>query len=393
MMTLDVLPGESRGYWKHHAPGKWFKQAKASGKVNNIRANLLFDSGAEISILNIAIARKVGCQINTSEKQECVGIGEAVYTTEGRTKIKITLNGVLVYFFNVWVGSMAGQDVLLGMDFMVPAGIRLDMADGTICLPDEVRIHLTGRKTLYSGHVSEVKLGQYVNLPATKYVEVPLKKVTSDQWKLWMTRGDRWVTTMIQGHGHRQFLRVTNVSDKDLILHEDTKLGIWLSKDRVPRAQGFVSVGSRRYAEWKNLAYQATTDEEDPETTQEEVYQGPMVEKPQYATPHKMLLRTGTQVPVINAVHESVMRDPESLPSDQESGGEALDRGQPSRASMGNEVSSKDRTDMERVHPEEGPQVHPEEGPPVHPEEGPPVHPEEGPPATQRRVHRSSRLK
>ena len=126
-------------------------------------------------------------------------------------------------------------------------------------MPDEVRIQLTGRKTLYSGHISEVKLGHYVNLPATKYVEVPLKKVTSDQWKLWMTRGDRWVTTMIQGHGNRQFLRVTNVSDKDLILHEDTKLGIWLAKDRVPRAQGFVSVGSRRYAEWKNLAYQAST--------------------------------------------------------------------------------------------------------------------------------------
>ena len=50
VMMLELLPGESRGYWKHHAPGKWFKQAKAYGKVNNMRANLLFDSGAEISI-------------------------------------------------------------------------------------------------------------------------------------------------------------------------------------------------------------------------------------------------------------------------------------------------------------------------------------------------------
>ena len=99
VMTLELLPGESRGYWKHHAPGKWFKQAKASGKVNNIRANLLFDSGAEVYILDIAFARKAGCQIDTSKKQECVGIGEAVYTTEGQTKVKVTLNGVLVYFF------------------------------------------------------------------------------------------------------------------------------------------------------------------------------------------------------------------------------------------------------------------------------------------------------
>ena len=315
-MMLELLPGESRGYWKHHAPGKWFKQAKAYGKVNNMRANLLFDSGAEISILDIAFARKAGCQIDKSEIQECIGIGEAVYATEGKTKVKLTLNGVLVYIFDVWVGSMAGQDAILGMDFMVPAGIRLDMAEGTLCLPDEVRIQLAGRKTLYSGSMSEVKLGQYVNLPATKYVEVPLKRSLSDQWKLWITRGDRWVTTMVQGRGQYRFLRVTNVSDKDLILHDDTKLGIWLAKDQVPRAQGFVSVGSRRYAEWQNLAYQATTDEEDPEPSREEEYQGPMVERPQYMMPKKILSRPGTQVPVINAVHGVTTKGPEPVSSD-----------------------------------------------------------------------------
>ena len=122
VMTLDLLPGESRGYWKYHAPGKWFKQSKASGKVNNIRANLLFDSGAEVSILDIAFARKVGCQIDTSERQECVGIGEAVYTTEGRTKVKITLNGVLVYLFDVWVGSMVGQDAIWVWILWCPQG-------------------------------------------------------------------------------------------------------------------------------------------------------------------------------------------------------------------------------------------------------------------------------
>lgn len=44
--------------------------------------------------------------------------------------MQITLS-VLVYLFDVWVGSMVSQDALL--DFMVPAGIRLDMADGNVC--------------------------------------------------------------------------------------------------------------------------------------------------------------------------------------------------------------------------------------------------------------------
>lgn len=52
------------------------------------------------------------------------------------------------------------------------------------------------------------------------------------------------------------------MGDKVFILYNDNKIGTWLPKDIVPRAQGFVSVGSRRYSEWQNLAYLATTDEE-----------------------------------------------------------------------------------------------------------------------------------
>ena len=75
-MELVLAPGESRGYWKYHTPNKWFKQAKVVGKINNEKATLLLDSGAEISILDTTFARKVGCVIDENQKQECVGIGE-----------------------------------------------------------------------------------------------------------------------------------------------------------------------------------------------------------------------------------------------------------------------------------------------------------------------------
>ena len=55
---------------------------------------------------------------------------------------KITLNGSLVYYFDVWVGDQVGQEAILEMEFMVPAGIRLELADGTVCLLEEVRFHL-----------------------------------------------------------------------------------------------------------------------------------------------------------------------------------------------------------------------------------------------------------
>ena len=111
---------------------------------------MLFDSGAEVSIIDTTFAHKVGCVIDENQKQECVGIGESAYMTIGRTKIKVTLAGSLVYYCDIWVGDQVGQEAMLGMDFMVPAGIRLDLADGTLCLPDEVRIHLAGRRPPYN---------------------------------------------------------------------------------------------------------------------------------------------------------------------------------------------------------------------------------------------------
>ncbi|GMF41574.1 unnamed protein product [Phytophthora fragariaefolia] len=160
--VLDLLPGESRGYWKQHAPGKWFRQAKIHGKINNEKAILLLDTGAEVSIVDTAFARKVGCYIDRSQSQACAGIGENMYTTEGRTRVKITLAGSLVYIFDIWVGDLSGQEAILGMDFMVPAGIRLGPADGSLCLPDEIMIQLSGRRQFYDDKVQLVKLDQHL---------------------------------------------------------------------------------------------------------------------------------------------------------------------------------------------------------------------------------------
>ncbi|ETP37577.1 hypothetical protein F442_14617, partial [Phytophthora nicotianae P10297] len=263
-MTLELLSAEMRGYWKYHAPSKWLKQAKTGEKINNEKADLLLDSGAEVSILDAAFARKVGCYVDESRQQECVGAGEGVYVTKGRTKIKVTLAGSLVYFFDVWVGEMTGQDAIFGMDFMVPAGIRLDLADGTLCLPDEIRIQLSGRRPLYGEHPSE---------------------------KLWLTRGEHWIPTLVEGAGWRRYLQLTNISGRTSCLPAHTQVGVWLSGDRVPRRQGFVTVGSRRYIEWQNLVLQATTDTVSEEEVPTVEPAGPMVDHPQYDPPKSILKR------------------------------------------------------------------------------------------------------
>ncbi|GMF38028.1 unnamed protein product [Phytophthora fragariaefolia] len=235
MMELELLPGESRGYWKYHAPGKWFKQAKAVGKINNEKATLRFDSGAEVSIIDTAFARKLGCHIDESQNQECIGIGESMYTTVGRTRIKVTLAGSLVYYFDAWVGPQSGQTAIVGMDFMVSAGIRLDLADGSLCLPDEVKIQLSGRRQLYSANSQLITLDQRLEVPEAGAIEVPIRSGPSPNSKLWVTRGPSWVPTVVKGLGRTRYLRLTNVSEAKVILQRDVKLGIWLAPDAVPR--------------------------------------------------------------------------------------------------------------------------------------------------------------
>ncbi|OWZ11926.1 LOW QUALITY PROTEIN: reverse transcriptase [Phytophthora megakarya] len=279
VMELDLLPGESRGYWKYHASGKGFKQAKSTAKINNEGATLLFDSGAEISIVDSTFARKVGCTIDNSQRQECVGIGENAYMTEGRTRIKITLAGTYVYYFDAWVGDLTGQKAILGMYFMVPAGILLDLADGSLCLPDEVRIQLSGHRQLFSRNSRVITFAQHGNIPVAGSVEICGLRSLSDEQKLWVTRGDRWVPTVVRGPGRTQYLRITNVSTNNAATRHPYR-----DLDHVPRTTGYVSVGSRRYAEWQNLAFQTTADET-PIEDSDEVVAEPLDDRPQYNAP------------------------------------------------------------------------------------------------------------
>ena len=53
-----------------------------------------------------------------------------------------------------------GQHAVLDMNYIVPAGTRLDLADGTLCLPDKVRIHLSGRRAIHGFQSHNVKLWQ-----------------------------------------------------------------------------------------------------------------------------------------------------------------------------------------------------------------------------------------
>ncbi|OWZ10245.1 reverse transcriptase, partial [Phytophthora megakarya] len=262
-------------------------------------------AGAEVPILDTTFAREVGCLIDTSVTQECVGIRDETYFTIGKIRIEITLAGDLVYYADLWVGDLVGQHAILGMDFMVPAGVRIDAADGTACLPDEVRIHLIGRQPLYRSKMPAVNIPSLTRIAVGDSYDVPLRPEKMAP-KLWVTRGVTWVASVTKARvGCRTYFRVTNVGVKTDILDTHTTIAWWTPVDAVPRAFGFVQPGSRKYDEWQNLAYGATAEVNDGELFQ--APEIPMTEQREYQDPKSILRRTETEVETGSERRGSVM--------------------------------------------------------------------------------------
>jgi hypothetical protein len=106
------------------------------------------DSGTDMSIIDPKFARDIGAEIETSEATSAAEVGDMVYHTEGETTVKITLAGHLVYFFTLWVGKLDNTDLIFGTDFIRPAGVCLDVADESVCMPDEICIPCEGRRRM-----------------------------------------------------------------------------------------------------------------------------------------------------------------------------------------------------------------------------------------------------
>ena len=115
-------------------------------------------------------------------------------------------------------GDQAGQEEILRMDFMVPSGGRLDLADDALCLPEEFRIHLAGRRPAYGSKILHVAAkDQHVLIPVGESREVKIG-VGGAKMKLWVARGPEWVPTVISGLGKTKYLQMTNLGDREIIL-------------------------------------------------------------------------------------------------------------------------------------------------------------------------------
>jgi hypothetical protein len=227
---------------------------------STIRASIiLMDSGANISIINTKLARKVvkAAEFQTDRLLKIQGLSQSVGASM-RAEVKITLGWKVAYLFEVWIGEKTGgYDAILGTDFMMCAGIVLDMCRGRMRLPDEVVIPLTHRSSpaLSIPWVrKEIKLRHPSVIPSLDSAEFPLQRTKAHDMVLWVTDYKNVYPTVSHDSKERiRSIELTNTANSPTVLPAFTCIGMWVSAGHLPDKEGFVRIGSHKYEEWQKL--------------------------------------------------------------------------------------------------------------------------------------------
>ncbi|OWZ01980.1 hypothetical protein PHMEG_00026542 [Phytophthora megakarya] len=226
---VRLLPGERMGWWSAQTFDRRVRmRTLVEGAVNDQRTRILLDTGANVSIVSARYAKKLG--LRDIPNQDCSmdiqRISEEKATTTRRTTVKITLGWERVYVFDMWViDHCAGVDVLLGTDFMIPAGVPLDIFHSNAKLPDEVSILLIKTQAMKN----EPEIHYEVSGPRTT-MKIPRRewltfKVSKKHPSLrthdvWIRRTESIVPTVTSYRKRWPYgVRLTNITDHTVTLN------------------------------------------------------------------------------------------------------------------------------------------------------------------------------
>ena len=269
---VKLQPGERLGWWSAKKFDRRVRmRAMVMGAVNDKRTKILLDTGANVSALSESWARKLRLKrvTNQDRRLDVQGIGATKVQTSSRATVKITLGWKVVYEFVVWImPHHAGVDLILGTDFMIPAGIRLDLYNSTAKLPDEVVVPLL--RSQRSGdncadHESWSADGppEALVIPSRHTAEFQLRccQPGVDRAELWVRRSTQWIPTVkYSSRGKAVRVLLTNVSEKTAWCAGHFPVAVWSPHGVLPPDNGYVRLNSAKYRDWQVLAYESARD-------------------------------------------------------------------------------------------------------------------------------------
>lgn len=154
--------------------------------------------------------------------------------------MKITLGWSVVYSFEVWVGNHnGGCDLILGTDFLMSAGVCLDLYRGRVCLPDEVVIPLDnqqGFEAVYMEPRVEAWPQRDMTISPGEMnsfrVSAPKKMAEPILWVKSHRRLLPKVDTTLKGKPKR--VHLNNPTSVTKIVSAHANLALWMEKDVLP---------------------------------------------------------------------------------------------------------------------------------------------------------------
>ncbi|GMF14647.1 unnamed protein product [Phytophthora fragariaefolia] len=289
------------------------KVAMVHGAVNNCRTDILLDSGAYVSMMSLDLVRRLKLRLKFCKQLRVSGLGGVPTIITATTEVEITLGPRVVYIMELWVANIGeGVDVLLGMNFMYSAGVRLCAREGLAKLPDEETVLLAGRTADHMGRGLDLaatpKTCLYLGAGESAVVRIDNGQSNPQREVVWAGRGDRWVTQStyaarswsIRREGDQYF-------ELDSWIDSRTAVARIVGFGFFPTAGRFVRPGLRRYKEWQVLIYEKTNSREI-RKSEERLAQlrresePPCGWTPEYQWPKKLLVRSSAGLAQLHMV-------------------------------------------------------------------------------------------
>ncbi|OWY96485.1 hypothetical protein PHMEG_00033237, partial [Phytophthora megakarya] len=310
-LSFELQPGEHRGWWEANSwDDSSCSVAFVHGSVFHHRTLLMLDSGASTSIISLDLARKLKLKVEPRGELLLNGIDGVKTKVTNKCRVKITLGHRVVYTLEVWVGNIGqGIDVLLGMNFMVAAGVRLCAHEGEVVI-----LLVGGPKRSHLGRTIDVSIHESLWLAPgdSKYIPIRTSEPDLESMDVWVGRGDRWVTLVVFSTKRVPVAaRVVNISRRPVQVLPHIKVATLTDRDRLPLGANFVRPGSYQYDEREFLVYENTRSPAaerrlDAEVRELERNAPPMVDRPMYQTPTRVLRRTPETRAVVPEVPETL---------------------------------------------------------------------------------------
>ncbi|OWZ14402.1 LOW QUALITY PROTEIN: hypothetical protein PHMEG_00012127 [Phytophthora megakarya] len=279
--------GERYGWWHAHEQEESRKIALVHGAVNNFRTDILLDSGASVSMVSLGLARRLKLKLKYGKQISVSGLGGVPTNITASAEVKITLEPRVVYVVDVWVVNI-GLDVLLGMNFMFSAGVRLCVKEGLVQLPDEETVLLSGRGLSHvkhgMAHGIRPKYTMYLQPGECRTIRLPAFRKLMRPSTIWAGRGDRWVTQVLYAWKVPAAIKVVNISDRIVTIDWRTEVAHVVENGFFPRAGRYTLI-------YENTISAKAQARESQRLDDLQKMEPPAVQTPNYPWPTKMLIR------------------------------------------------------------------------------------------------------